>query len=87
MKLIDKVTEAMRAANFTDEQVATVVTTIAENIPPKTYIIAVWFLGGITALLSLGALILLKSESDLQGLWAALGAGIGALAGIFTAKE
>lgn len=87
MKLVEKVSETLKAEGFNDAQIAKVATAIAENFPPRTYIVAVWFLGGITVILVLGALYYLSAGQSTEAIWVAVGAGIGALAGIFSAKE
>lgn len=61
---------------------------IDRNFPEKIYTVAVWFLGVATLLLIIGAvmaLLMVKPSSD--ALWTAIGAGLGALAGIFTARN
>jgi hypothetical protein len=78
----------LRAAGASPDIVNKVDETIQKNFPKKTYELAVWFLGIATIILILGAVassMLGKATSD--ALWASVGAGIGALAGIFTGKS
>ncbi len=58
------------------------------NLPDRTYNTAILFLGAVTLLLALGAILLpLFGVTVADALWGALGAGIGGLAGIFMAKS
>lgn len=87
MKLIDKVSAELEAAAFTKSQIAAVERAIANNVPPKTYVVAAYFLGAITAALVLGALVLAGIDRSTDAIWVAVGAGIGGLAGIFAPRE
>lgn len=88
-KLANIVGKDLRAANFTQDQVDTVTDAIHQaNVEPGTYNTAVVFLGLITIALAVGSVVLAALQRDVaEGLWGALGAGIGGLAGIFMAGE
>ena len=78
----------LKAVGASTDIVDKVDESIQKNFPKKTYELAVWFLGIATIILILGAVgssMLGKPTSD--ALWATVGAGIGALAGIFTGKS
>jgi hypothetical protein len=61
---------------------------IIDNLPAETYNSAILFLGAVTLLLALGAVLLPAFGKEVvDALWGALGAGIGGLAGIFMAKS
>ena len=56
-------------------------------MPEQVYIKAVNFLGYVTGVLVLGAVLLLCIKINVtEALWGAIGAGIGGLAGVVTAK-
>ena len=87
MKLKEAVKEDLTAAGVAPDAIAKAVAAIEKNFPTKTYLLAVWFLGIVTMVLVVGGVassLLGKTAPD--ALWVALGAGIGALAGIFTGK-
>jgi hypothetical protein len=66
------------------EQLSELESDLRNAIPENVYKVAIYFLGAITALLVIGAIVLAMSEKGApDAIWAALGAGIGGLAGIF----
>ena len=78
----------LEAAGATTDVIATARVSLGKKFPEKVYNLAVVYLGLATILLVLGAVVLLwlgKAAPD--GLWVALGAGIGGLAGIFTSRS
>ncbi len=84
----DAVLRDLDAAGATTEVIETARASLGKNFPEKVYSLAVVYLGIATILLVLGAVVLLwlgKEAPD--GLWVAVGAGIGALAGIFTGRR
>jgi len=60
-------------------------TAVKDSLSQGTYDKAVLFLGWVTVLLTVGTLALAYLDKAPEALWGALGAGIGGLAGIFTA--
>jgi hypothetical protein len=53
-------------------------------LPKDVYKVAIYFLGAVTVLLVVGSIVPAMSEKGApDAIWAALGAGIGGLAGIF----
>jgi hypothetical protein len=87
VKLKEAVRGDLAAAGVPQDAIEKAVASIERNFPTKTYLLAVWFLGIVTMILVVGGVasgLLGKTVPD--ALWAALGAGIGALAGIFTGK-
>ena len=84
----DKVAADTQAAGGSPDIVEAVRTSIEENMPKKTYTLAVKFLGWATLLLIAGAVAsLLMNKAASEALWTAVGAGLGGLAGIFTGKS
>lgn len=84
---IQRVEDALKN-DFSQDQLAKVRTAIVSNLPPKTYNLAVVFLGLATLVLTIGSVVLLFAEREVaDALWGAVGAGIGGLAGIFMAKD
>ena len=78
----------LEAAGATTDVIATARVSLGKNFPEKAYNLAVVYLGLATILLVLGAVVLLWVEKAApDGLWVALGAGIGGLAGIFTSRS
>jgi hypothetical protein len=78
----------LRAAGATHAVIEQAIDSLNANYPPKTYTVAVWFLGSATIILIAGAVasVLLGKETS-DALWTAVGAGLGGLAGIFTGKS
>lgn len=87
MKIIDKVSEQLQAQKFTTDQLAAIEKAVRDNLPAQVYVIAVWFIGAITLLSALGALFLLPDGNEAESVWVAVGAGLGALAGIFSSRD
>jgi len=88
MSVIQKIAKELKTVGLTDQQVAKVTQILSDNLPSHVYVIAVWFIGLITAALVIGALALMaKSTSNMEPVWVAVGAGLGALAGIFASKK
>ena len=86
--LSEKVTADLRAAGASPDIVDAARTSIEQNVPKKTYTLAVKFLGWATLLLIAGAVAsLLMNKAASEALWTAVGAGLGGLAGIFTGKS
>jgi hypothetical protein len=84
----DAVVEDLKAVTADGVVIKTVQESLKRNFPPKVYIHAVWFLGLATLVLVTGAVAcLLKQKEMSEAMWTAIGAGIGALAGIFTAQN
>ena len=83
---IERLGEALRNEGFTADQVKGI-TQVARDISEKTYNLAVVFLGVVTLLLAAGSLAALFTNTKMpEALWTLVGAGIGGLAGVFTAK-
>jgi hypothetical protein len=57
---------------------------IDQEFPPKTYLIAAWFLGVAALILVSGAVLaVLLEKPTSEAFWVSVGAALGALAGIF----
>jgi hypothetical protein len=83
----EKVIKVLKDNNASDDIVQAVTVELAKTFPPQVYKTAVWFLGSVTTVLVLGAITLtILNKTPSEALWTAVGAGIGALAGIFTAQ-
>ncbi len=79
----DKISRSLRESGVPEEHVEAAAEAVV-NLPEKTYNTAIYFLGGVTLLLALGAVVLPAFGNQVaDALWGALGAGIGGLAGIF----
>lgn len=85
--LVAQIRDDLSKAGLDQHAVNTATKIMEERLPPKTYTAAVWFLGIITIILAGGAIasVVLKTGGA-EGLWGAVGAGVGALAGIFGTK-
>lgn len=87
-KRSDAVIEDIIDAKATPEVIEAALKSLQRNFSERTYYAAVNFLGVATIILVGGAvasLLLVKPTSE--AFWTAVGAGLGALAGIFTAKS
>jgi len=84
----DNVLADLAKAGATEAMIEKARESLNANYPPKTYTVAVWFLGSATIILIVGAVasVLLGKEAS-DALWTAVGAGLGGLAGIFTGKS
>jgi len=83
----DKLEQNLIGAQLTPEQTEKVKAAVAASLPEKTYNMAVIFLGIATVLLVLGSILLAWVSVVPDSLWGPLGAGIGALAGVFVGKS
>lgn len=78
----------LKTKGFGPDDIKKVEKALEESIPKKTYEVAVWFLGISTLILIIGAVVtLLLGKTTSDALWTCVGAGLGALAGIFTGKR
>ena len=86
-KRINKMLEQLEKNGSTPEQLTSFQKAYYDNMPEEVYIKAVNFLGYVTGVLVLGAVLLLGFNITVnEALWGAIGAGIGGLAGVVTAK-
>jgi len=84
---IENVKSHLRSENFSEDQIQTIVKVIRDNLPPEILSKALIFLGIVTVVLAAGFILLIARGETVPGEgWTALAAGIGGLAGIFTAK-
>jgi hypothetical protein len=88
LKQVDKIEKALLNEGFDQTVVDKIKNAIIPNLEPKTYNIAIIFLGVVTFTLAFGSIILALEKVTLpEPLWGALGAGIGGLAGLFTGTK
>jgi len=88
MKRLEKNIEGvLLASGMGEEEAKKVAEQIASVIPPKVYLYAVMFLGAATMILAIGSIVLASCNGVPEALWAALGAGLGGLAGIFSGNK
>ena len=84
----DACDEGTGSEGFDSQQIGQIRAALAEHLPSRTYLIAVWFLGFVTVILAVGSLYLLtRGPVASEALWTALGTGIGGLAGVFSARS
>ncbi len=84
---INSMLEQLEKNGSTPEQITAFQKAYYDNMPEEVYIKAVNFLGYVTGVLVLGAVLLLCIKINVtEALWGAIGAGIGGLAGVVTAK-
>jgi hypothetical protein len=85
----DKIRKELIAQNVDPQVINKVDQTISANVLPESvYRSAVLYLGFATILLVVGGVLLVAiCRQTPEALWAALGAGIGGLAGIFTGNK
>jgi hypothetical protein len=82
----ERITAILKEAGLDDGKIDMVKGAI-KSLPPKAYNNAVFFLGCATLVITLGGVFLIAYNKTVpDGLWTALGAGIGGLAGIFMGK-
>jgi len=85
---VDDVIKVLKGENFSDEQAEKVRKAITDNLPSETYNTAAHYLGLVTLMLVVSALLLtLFGKTVSEQLWTVAGAGIGGLAGIFVGKK
>ncbi len=85
---ISTVRSTLKDHGVPDAQLDAASQAIVDKLPSKTYNTAILFLGAVTLLLAIGAVLLPVFDKEVaDALWGALGAGIGGLAGIFMAKD
>ena len=88
MTIIEEIAKKLEAAGLGDAEVAIATKVLSDNLPSRVYLVAVWFIGIITGVLVVGALFLMaKNTANMEPVWVAVGAGLGALAGIFSSKK
>ena len=83
-QLARAVAQDLRNQKLDPDVVATVTKAIDENIPKRAYEVAIWFLGISAFVLVSGAVLaLFKDKNVSEAYWVAVGAALGALAGLF----
>lgn len=84
----EAVIDDLRAAGANASGIEAARKSLDKHFTEKTYLLAVKYLGVATIILIVGAVasLLLKIPTS-EALWTAVGAGLGGLAGIFTAKS
>lgn len=84
----EKLNKNLEMQGFSDPQTKEKIINAIKAVPGKTYDKAVIFLGLATIIIALGGILLAVLDKAVpDALWAALGAGIGGLAGIFTGRD
>ena len=87
-RLMHAVLEDLKDARVDHAVVDQVRESLERNIPDRVYTASVWLLGIATISLTVGAIVLLAlGRQTPDALWAALGAGLGGLAGVFAGKN
>ena len=85
---LEKLKSTLKAQGVADDRLDAASQAVAATLPPKTYNTAMFFLGAVTLLLAVGAVLLPAYDKIVaDALWGALGAGIGGLAGIFMTRD
>lgn len=84
----ESVINDLQSANAQADIIAVARESLERNFPKKVYTHAIWFLGSATIVLVVGAIVsVLRDQQASDAMWTAVGAGLGSLAGIFTAKS
>lgn len=85
---IEKIEKELKEEGLDDAQSKQAISIMKANLPVKTLTAAIHYLGWATLLLVVGCIVLpYYDKTPPEAIWGALGAGIGAMAGIFVDKK